>query len=200
MGAQQLQWNAAGPRFVSRVSMSYRHTHHKGLRRGKPKFESSSDEDEERFIRFSQVVIPVEEERTRTAGLPVRWSSVDKEEAVKLSEDLLTASCHCGYRAVRASHGISEGCWFFELEIGGVAKDGEGGHCRVGWAMDRVAFEDLEAPIGYSPDMDEPDSDGEGSRRSSAGQLRYGMSFSYGSKSGAAYTRSRPIQFGEPYR
>jgi hypothetical protein len=25
----------------------------------------------------------------------------------------------------------------------------------VGWAMDRVAFEDLEAPIGYSPDMDE---------------------------------------------
>ena len=127
MGARQLQWNAAGPRFVSRVSMSYRHTHHKGLRRGKPKFESSSDEDEERFSRFSQVVIPVEEERMRTAGLPVRWSSVDKEEAVKLSEDLLTASCHCGYRAVRASHGISEGCWFFELEIGGVAKDGEVG-------------------------------------------------------------------------
>jgi hypothetical protein len=30
-----------------------------------------------------------------------------------------------------------------------------GGQCRVGWAMDRVAFEDLEAPIGYSPDMDE---------------------------------------------
>ena len=43
-----------------------------------------------------KVVIPVEEERMRTSGLPVRWSAVDKEDAVKLSDENLTASCHCG--------------------------------------------------------------------------------------------------------
>ena len=43
-----------------------------------------------------KVVIPVEEERVRTSGLPVRWSAVDKEDAVKLSDENLTASCHCG--------------------------------------------------------------------------------------------------------
>jgi hypothetical protein len=32
----------------------------------------------------------------RTSGLPVRWSAVDKEDAVKLSDENLTASCHCG--------------------------------------------------------------------------------------------------------
>eukprot|EP00802_Teleaulax_amphioxeia_P005958 Tamp_05962.p1 GENE.Tamp_05962~~Tamp_05962.p1 ORF type:complete len:511 (-),score=56.19 Tamp_05962:1064-2596(-) len=180
------------------------------------KFESSSDsEDEERFKDFTQVVIPVEEERMRTSGLPVRWSAVDKEDAVKLSDENLTASCHCGYRAIRATHGVSAGCWYFELEVRDANKSekGEkmvegGGHCRVGWAMDRVAFEDLEAPIGYSPDMDEEDEEedptdlhtgsaaGEGAARR---RPRYGMSFSYASKTGAVYTRSRRIEYGESF-
>ena len=72
-------------------------TNENAKKKREAKFDSSSDsEDEERFKDFTQVVIPVEEERVRTAGLPVRWSAVDKEDAVKLSDENLTASCHCG--------------------------------------------------------------------------------------------------------
>jgi Set1/Ash2 histone methyltransferase complex subunit ASH2 len=186
---------------------------------GNAKYEESSDDEAERFSCYAQVVIPIEEERARRSSnraekLHVRWSTVDKEEAVKLSDDALTASCHCGYRALRATHGVSHGSWFFELEIGGVAKAGEGvaqeGHCRVGWAMDRVAYEDLEAPIGYSPDMDDPsppsseDEAGEDGAAANAHERparrpHYGMSFAYGSKTGAVYTRSRRMDYGEVY-
>ena len=182
----------------------------KKFNNGKTRYESSSDDEEEaRFSCFSQVVIPVEEERVRTPGLEVRWSTVDKEEAVKLTSDGMTASCPCGYRAVRASHGVSVGCWYYELEVGAMSKEAvggvQGGHCRVGWAMDRVSYEDLEAPIGYSPDMDEPDPFDEaddtdaGGERSSGRRPRYGMSFAYASKTGAVYTRSRRIDYGEAY-
>jgi len=72
-------------------------TNENAKKKREAKCDSSSDsEDEERFKDFTQVVIPVEEERVRTTGLPVRWSAVDKEDAVKLSDENLTASCHCG--------------------------------------------------------------------------------------------------------
>lgn len=65
-----------------------------------------------------QVVIPLEEfEEGSTELRKVRWSLVDREEAVRLSEDRLTASCLVGYRALRCTHGVSQGCWFYELEI-----------------------------------------------------------------------------------
>ena len=29
------------------------------------------------------------------------------------------------------------------------------GHCRVGWAMDRVPYEDMDGPVGYAAFADE---------------------------------------------
>mmetsp|Transcript_8704 Transcript_8704/g.29039 ORF Transcript_8704/g.29039 Transcript_8704/m.29039 type:complete len:349 (-) Transcript_8704:3171-4217(-) len=139
-----------------------------------------------------QVVLPIEEERTTgSAALPVRWSSVDKDESVRLEPGGETAYCLGGHRSVRATHGVSEGTWFFELEIVDYSSSVTRGppdmcHCRVGWAMDRVPWEDMDAPIGYSL-VTEGD-DGEA-----------GFSYAYGSREGAAYHRSRGREFGSKY-
>eukprot|EP00960_Hanusia_phi_P071195 767492-Hanusia_phi.AAC.6 len=103
-----------------------------------------------------QVVLPIEEDRAAAnSALPVRWSSVDKDENVRLEAGGETAYCLGGHRSVRATHGVDVGKWFFELEIVDYSSQVTRGpanmcHCRVGWAMDRVPWEDLDAPIGYA--------------------------------------------------
>lgn len=44
---------------------------------------------------------------------------------------------------VRATRGVAEGEWFFEIKITHL---GPTGHCRLGWATENG---DLQAPVGY---------------------------------------------------
>jgi len=90
---------------------------------------------------------------------------------------------------VRATHSVSGGgAWYYEVEVGDVSDQvargpGGAGHCRIGFAMDRVIFEDLDAPVGFAS----PESE-------------YGFSYAYGSKSGHKFHRSVPEKYGEPYK
>ncbi|XP_031400090.1 protein TRAUCO-like [Punica granatum] len=70
-------------------------------------------------------------------------SKVYKAEKVELSEDRMSASSTKGYRMVRATRGVCEGAWYFEIKV---EKLGETGHTRLGWSMEKG---DLQAPVGY---------------------------------------------------
>lgn len=70
-------------------------------------------------------------------------SKVYKAEKVEVSEDRLTAGSVKGYRMVRATRGVVEGPWYFEVKV---VHLGETGHTRLGWSTDKG---DLQAPVGY---------------------------------------------------
>nr|XP_019705994.1 LOW QUALITY PROTEIN: protein TRAUCO-like [Elaeis guineensis] len=70
-------------------------------------------------------------------------SRVYKAEKVELSDDRLSASSTKGYRMVRATRGVVEGAWYFEIKV---VKLGETGHTRLGWTTEKG---DLQAPVGY---------------------------------------------------
>ncbi|XP_024391213.1 uncharacterized protein [Physcomitrium patens] len=73
----------------------------------------------------------------------IQLSKDQKAEKVELSLDKLQASSEKGYRMVRATRGISEGAWYFEI----VVKDlGKTGHTRLGWSTWKG---DLQAPVGF---------------------------------------------------
>ncbi|XP_078435530.1 histone H3K4 methyltransferase TRAUCO [Wolffia australiana] len=74
---------------------------------------------------------------------PVCLSKVYKAEKVELSEDRLTAGSTKGYRMVRATRGVVEGAWYFEIVV---IRLGETGHTRLGWTTEKG---DLQAPVGY---------------------------------------------------
>lgn len=44
---------------------------------------------------------------------------------------------------VRATRGVTEGAWYFEVRV---VKLGETGHTRLGWSNEKG---DLQAPVGY---------------------------------------------------
>ncbi|KAL5831874.1 hypothetical protein ACOSQ4_017228 [Xanthoceras sorbifolium] len=70
-------------------------------------------------------------------------SKVYKAEKVEISEDRLTAGSTKGYRMVRATRGVAEGAWYYEIKV---EKLGETGHSRLGWSTEKG---DLQAPVGY---------------------------------------------------
>ncbi|OMO70097.1 SPla/RYanodine receptor SPRY [Corchorus olitorius] len=70
-------------------------------------------------------------------------SKVYKAEKVEVSEDRLSAGSTKGYRMVRATRGVVEGAWYFEIKV---VKLGETGHTRLGWSTEKG---DLQAPVGY---------------------------------------------------
>ncbi|KAM7277601.1 hypothetical protein ACFE04_004735 [Oxalis oulophora] len=78
-----------------------------------------------------------------TAHMKICLSKVYKAEKVELSEDRLNASCIKGYRMVRATRGVVEGAWYFEIKLESL---GETGHTRLGWSTEKG---DLQAPVGY---------------------------------------------------
>lgn len=69
-------------------------------------------------------------------------SKVHKAEKVELSEDRLSAGSTKGYRMVRATRGVLEGAWYFEIKVMNL---GETGHTRLGWSTEKG---DLQAPVG----------------------------------------------------
>ncbi|GAB4835245.1 hypothetical protein Ancab_000154 [Ancistrocladus abbreviatus] len=70
-------------------------------------------------------------------------SKIYKAEKVELSEDRLSAGSCKGYRMVRATRGVTEGAWYFEIKL---VSMGESGHTRLGWSTEKG---DLQAPVGY---------------------------------------------------
>ncbi|XP_019155670.1 PREDICTED: protein TRAUCO [Ipomoea nil] len=70
-------------------------------------------------------------------------SKAYKAEKVEVSEDRLSAGSTKGYRMVRATRGVEEGAWYFEIKV---MKLGETGHTRLGWSTEKG---DLQAPVGY---------------------------------------------------
>lgn len=75
--------------------------------------------------------------------LDICLSKVYKAEKVELSEDRMSASSTKGYRMVRATRGVTEGAWYFEIKV---VHLGETGHTRLGWSTEKG---DLQAPVGY---------------------------------------------------
>lgn len=75
--------------------------------------------------------------------LKICLSKVYKAEKVELSEDRLSAGSAKGYRMVRATRGVCEGAWYFEIKVVAL---GETGHTRLGWSTEKG---DLQAPVGY---------------------------------------------------
>ncbi|KAE8037178.1 hypothetical protein FH972_009790 [Carpinus fangiana] len=70
-------------------------------------------------------------------------SKIYKAEKVELSDDRLSAGSTKGYRMVRATRGVVEGAWYFEIKV---VRLGESGHTRLGWSTEKG---DLQAPVGY---------------------------------------------------
>ncbi|KAI8016436.1 Protein TRAUCO [Camellia lanceoleosa] len=75
--------------------------------------------------------------------MKVCLSKIYKAEKVELFEDQLSAGSTKWDRMVRATGGVMERAWYFEIKV---VKLGETGHTRLGWSMERG---DLQAPIGY---------------------------------------------------
>ncbi|XP_043690497.1 protein TRAUCO-like [Telopea speciosissima] len=78
-----------------------------------------------------------------TPDIKICLSKVYKAEKVELSDDRLSAGSSKGYRMVRATRGVVEGAWYFEIKV---SKLGETGHTRLGWTTEKG---DLQAPVGY---------------------------------------------------
>ncbi|XVF69604.1 hypothetical protein PTKIN_Ptkin11bG0094400 [Pterospermum kingtungense] len=78
-----------------------------------------------------------------TPDMKICLSKVYKAEKVELSEDRMSAGSTKGYRMVRATRGVVEGAWYFEIKV---VKLGETGHTRLGWSTEKG---DLQAPVGY---------------------------------------------------
>jgi len=60
---------------------------------------------------------------------------------IKIDPDRLTVANEGGYRTARASFGVSQGSWYYELQI--VSKTG---NVRSGWSTEKG---ELEAPVGF---------------------------------------------------
>ncbi|XP_047308605.1 protein TRAUCO-like [Impatiens glandulifera] len=78
-----------------------------------------------------------------TPEMKICLSKVYKAEKVELSDDRLSAGSTKGYRMVRATRGVVEGAWYFEIKVVNL---GETGHTRIGWTTEKG---DLQAPVGY---------------------------------------------------
>uniref|UniRef100_A0A0D6QRR8 B30.2/SPRY domain-containing protein n=1 Tax=Araucaria cunninghamii TaxID=56994 RepID=A0A0D6QRR8_ARACU len=78
-----------------------------------------------------------------SSDMRICLSKIYKAEKVELSEDRLTAGSTKGYRMVRATRGVVEDAWYFEIRVVNL---GETGHTRLGWSTEKG---DVQAPVGY---------------------------------------------------
>jgi hypothetical protein len=77
-------------------------------------------------------------------GGPVRLSRQPTHTSTKVhvSEDGMTTWNDKGYRLAKASHGVTEGMWYYEARF----DEGErGGNARIGWSQ---ISGDLQGPCG----------------------------------------------------
>jgi SPRY domain len=113
---------------------------------------------------------------TRVPPGPVRLSSTDKAADLPLSEGAdghPEVRGYKGFRSARATHGVCEGDWYFEVTVLPVSPAGADGAVRAGWTTRRS---DVEGPVGH---------DGAG----------YGIR----DRSGQFVFRSKLESYGKPY-
>ena len=85
----------------------------------------------------------------------------------------LSAVGYKGFRMVRATHGVSNGCYYYEVLVQ-EPLHGEDGHMRIGWSTEAG---DLQAPVGYDVN-----------------------SYAYRDVNGAKFHESVGEAYGEPYK
>jgi len=73
----------------------------------------------------------------------VQLSLNDRAPQLKITDDRLTVTGEKGYSVVRATHGVSRGCWYYEATI---VHQPENTHVRLGWSQ---ALACLQSPVGY---------------------------------------------------
>ncbi|KAI8819212.1 concanavalin A-like lectin/glucanase domain-containing protein [Fimicolochytrium jonesii] len=66
---------------------------------------------------------------------------IHRAPQMALSDEGLTVMCDSGYRMAKASHGVWEGKWYYEVLV-----NEHSGHTRIGWSQ---ISGDLQAPCGY---------------------------------------------------
>jgi hypothetical protein len=133
-----------------------------------PRFKEDLDEDEEDQEQGEQDEDSGSRQRKRPrtavkaassaslASGAVTLSLRDRDPRAELSADLLSVSGNKGFRSARATHGVSEGRWFCEMEIveqgiacGQGASEAEkrtaAGHVRVGWSTAQAR---VDGPVG----------------------------------------------------
>ncbi|KAL7227189.1 hypothetical protein ACSBR1_022118 [Camellia fascicularis] len=112
-------------------------------RKGKKKTKNNNQTGQ---IEDTVLITPIPRFPNKTDDSPdmkICLSKVYKAEKVELGEDRLSAGSTKGYRMVRATRGVMEGAWYFEIKV---VKLGERGHTRLGWSMEKGY---LQAPVGY---------------------------------------------------
>lgn len=117
----------------------WKSTSRKGKKKGKANNHSATTED-------TVLITPISRFPDKSDDAPdmkICLSKGYKAEKVELSYDRMCAGSTKGYRMVRATRGVTEGAWYFEIKV---LKLGETGHTRLGWSTDKG---DLQAPVGY---------------------------------------------------
>ena len=106
----------------------------------------------------------------------VQLSRIARAPQIALKEDrnghALTAVGYKGFRMVRATHGVANGCYYYEVTVK-EPNNGEDGHTRIGWSTEAG---DVQAPVGYDVN-----------------------SYSYRDVNGGAFHESMGKDYGEPY-
>ncbi|EDV22602.1 uncharacterized protein TRIADDRAFT_58997 [Trichoplax adhaerens] len=81
----------------------------------------------------------------RAVSAPAVYVSLnDRAQLLKVSDDRLTVTGYKGYAVARATHGVTEGAWYFEVTVDDL-RNGEAA-VRLGWSQ---LFGNLQAPLGY---------------------------------------------------
>jgi hypothetical protein len=81
---------------------------------------------------------------------PMTLSQLDKSAAIQFvkpsppdAAEFVTVRGHKGFRMIRATHGVCEGAWYYEVTVLGYEGDGA---VRLGWSTRRS---DTETPVGF---------------------------------------------------
>eukprot|EP00941_MAST-03F_sp_MAST-3F-sp1_P003570 g3570.t1 len=85
--------------------------------------------------------------RIKKQPVKVTLSQTDRATKLKLSDDnlIVYGSPVEGYRSIRSTHGVSEGCWYFEVVL--AKRQSDRAHVRVGWSTKKA---NLEFPVGHA--------------------------------------------------
>ncbi|KAJ8622213.1 hypothetical protein MRB53_030742 [Persea americana] len=119
------------------VNVWTKSTSRKGKKKTKPASAAKQDP--------SALITPVPrfpDKSDDTPDMKICLSKVHKAEKVELGDERLSAGSTKGYRMVRATRGVLEGAWYFEIKVVNL---GETRHTRLGWSTEKG---DLEAPVG----------------------------------------------------
>ncbi|KAF7154122.1 hypothetical protein RHSIM_Rhsim01G0192400 [Rhododendron simsii] len=121
-------------------------TSRRGKKKGKNNHNLNHNNHNAAQAEDTVLITPIQRFPDKTDDTPdatICLSRVYKAEKVELSDDRLSAGSTKGYRMVRATRGVTEGAWYFEVRV---VKLGETGHTRLGWSNEKG---DLQAPVGY---------------------------------------------------